>query len=70
MFEVEGEEPLPDFRQRQYENELSIIDISEQHIDQSIKKLNATQSQGPYIIHSNLLNETKSMIKKTLEENY
>ena len=67
MFEIESEESLPDFRQCPYDNELSSMNISEDQIDKIINKLNAAKSQGPDNLHTKLLKETKSVIKKPLK---
>ena len=67
VFEVESEEPLPEFQQRPYENQLSSIVITEEKNDKIISNLNAAKSRGPYNIHPKLLKETKSVITKPLK---
>ena len=67
VFEIESEEPLPDFRQCPYDNELSSMNISEDQIDKIINKLNAAKSQGPDNLHTKLRKETKSVIKQPLK---
>ncbi|MEW8547929.1 MAG: reverse transcriptase family protein, partial [Candidatus Thiodiazotropha sp.] len=67
VFEIEGDGPLPEFEQRQYETELSDIIITEENIEKLINQLKPSKSQGPDNLHPKFLKETQSVIKKPLE---
>ena len=59
VFELEGDGPIPDFDERQYNQELNHILITEEHIEKAINKLKQSKSQGPDNIHPKFLKESQ-----------
>ena len=47
VFETEGEEPIPDFPDRDFNKAITTVDISENVILKAISKLKPSKSQGP-----------------------
>ena len=67
VFELEGDGPIPDFDERQYNQELNHILITEEHIEKAINKLKQSKSQGPDNIHPKFLKESQFSIKRPLQ---
>ena len=68
VFELEGDGPIPDFDERQYNQELNHILITEEHIEKAINKLKQSKSQGPGYIHRIFfLKESQFSLKRPLQ---
>ena len=59
VFEIEGSGDLPEFRDRNFDQILSHIDISENLGGIAIERLKPSKSQGPDNIHPKLLKKLK-----------
>ena len=57
MFEIEGVEPVPDFPDREFNEAITIVDISENIILKAISKLKPSTSQWPDNFHPLLIKE-------------
>ena len=77
VFEVEPDEPLPEFENRTFTQPLEDISITNSIVDKVLSALNAGKSQGPDQIHPKFLKETKDLLiepltiifQKSLNEN-
>ena len=65
VFEKEGDEELPEFTERNYNQPLEFLIFTEEQVSIAIDRIKASESQGPDNIHPKLIKETKSAIKKT-----
>ena len=76
VFEIEGQRALPEFQDREFDETLTYIEISENVVAKSIDRLKPSKSQGPDDIHPKLIKECKTSIvtpltiifKKSLQE--
>ena len=76
VFEIEGQGALPEFQDREFDETLTSIEISENLVAKSIDRLKPSKSQGPDDIHPKLIKECKTSIvtpltiifKKSLQE--
>ena len=76
VFEIEGQGALPEFQDRNFDETLTYIEISENLVAKSIDRLKPSKSQGPDDIHPKLIKECKTSIvtpltiifKKSLQE--
>jgi hypothetical protein len=66
VFEIEGNEELPDFPHRNFDSELNNILISDKDIEQAIDKIKNSKSPGPDNIHPNLIKNCKKQLIKPL----
>ena len=66
-FQKDGSEQIPNFNDRNYEQELSIIIITADKISKAIDRLKCSKSQGPDNIHPMLLKECKAVISTPLK---
>ena len=62
VFEVEPDEPLPEFENRTFAQPLEDISITNSIVDKVLSALNAGKSQGPDQIHPKFLKETKDLL--------
>ena len=68
MFETEGEEPIPDFPDRDFNEAITTVDISENVILKAISKLKPSKSQGPDNLHPKLIKECSHQLLTPLKE--
>ena len=68
MFETEGEEPIPDFPDRDFNEAITTVDISENVILKAISKLKPSKSQGPDNLHPKLIKECSHQMLTPLKE--
>ena len=66
VFEVEDKENLPVFHERNFNEPLITVDITEEKVLNVLKELKNGKSQGPDQIHPMLLKETKQIQSKLL----
>ena len=62
VFEIESDEELPVFPQRNFISELNNINITDNDIEQAIDKIKSSKSPGPDNIHPNLIKNCKKQI--------
>ena len=67
VFEVEPDEPLPEFENRTFTQPLEDISIINSIVDKVLSALNAGKSQGPDQIHPKFLKETKDLLIEPLK---
>ena len=68
VFETEGEEPIPDFPDRDFNEAITTMDISENVILKAISKLKPSKSQGPDNLHPKLIKECSHQLLTPLKE--
>ena len=76
VFEIEGQGALQEFQDRDFDETLTYIEISENLVAKLIDRLKPSKSQGPDDIHPKLIKECKTSIvtpltiifKKSLQE--
>ena len=68
VFEIEPNDQLPDFQERNYDFALMDIEIEEGKISKIINALKPDKSQGPDRIHPRILKETSQFVKLPLEK--
>ena len=66
VFEIEGDDPIPAFDDRQYDQPLTSINVTNEKIVKVINELKANKSQGPDDFHPKLIKETVNKIKEPL----
>ena len=69
VFEIEPNDQLPDFQERNYDFALMDIEIEEGKFSKIINALKPDKSQGPDRIHPRILKETNQFVKLLLEKN-
>ena len=69
MFEVEENDQIPEFEERNYDSALMDIEINEEQISKIINALKPNKSQGPDRIHPRILKENSQCITSPLEKN-
>ena len=68
MFEVEENDQIPEFEERNYDSALIDIEINEEQISKIVNDLKPNKSQGPDRIHPRILKETSQCITSPLEK--
>ena len=68
MFEVEENDQIPEFEERNYDSVLMDIEINKDQISKIINALKPNKSQGPDRIHPRILKETNQCITSPLEK--
>ena len=68
VFETEGEEPIPDFPDRDFNEAITTVDISENVILKAISKLKPSKSQEPDNLHPKLIKECSHQLLTPLKE--
>ena len=68
VFEVEPDDSLPEFQERNYDRSRLDIEITEEKIKKIINALKPGKSQDPDKIHPRILKETNHYIKQPLEK--
>ena len=68
VFKTEGEEPIPDFPDRDFNEAITTVDISENVILKAISKLKPSKSQGPDNLHPKLVKECSHQLLTPLKE--
>ena len=68
VFETEGEEPIPDFPDRDFNEAITTVNISENVILKAISKLKPSKSQGPDNLHPKLIKECSHQLLTPLKE--
>ena len=68
MFEVEENDQIPEFEERNYDSALIDIEINEEQISKIVNALKPNKSQGPDRIHPRILKETSQCITSPLEK--
>ena len=66
VFEIEGSGALSEFRDRNFDQILSHVDINENLVEKATDMLKPSKSQGPDNIHPKLLKECKASIVSPL----
>ena len=70
VFEVENDNVIPSFEERAYTNTLSMIEINEDLVLKSMKRINPSKSPGPDMFHPNLIRQTEIELSKPLSHIY
>ena len=70
VFEVENDNVIPSFEERAYTNTLSTIEINEDLVLKSMKRINPSKSPGPDMFHPNLIRQTEIELSKPLTHIY
>ena len=68
VFEVEENDQIPEFEERNYDSALIDIEINEEQISKIVNDLKPNKSQGPDRIHPRILKETSQCITSPLEK--
>ena len=68
VFESEGAEPIPDFPNREFNETITTVDISESTILKAILKLKPSKSQGRNNLHPKLIKECLNQMLTLLKE--
>ena len=68
VFEVEENDQIPEFQERNYDSALIDIEINEEQISKIVKALKPNKSQGPDRIHPRILKETSQCKTSPLEK--
>ena len=68
VFEVEEDDQIPEFEERNYDSALTDIEINKDQISKIINALKPNKSQGPDRIHPRILKETNQCITSPLEK--
>ena len=67
FFQKKESTPLPNFDDRQFLQELSTINVTEENISKAIDRIKSTKSQGPDHIHPMLIKECKNALLNSLK---
>ena len=62
VFEIEGQGALPEFQDRDFDETLTYVEITENLVAKTIDRLKPPKSQGPDETHPKLIKECKTSI--------
>ena len=66
VFEIESQGALPEFPDRDFDETLSYVEITENLVEKATDRLKPSKSQGPDNLHPKLIKECKKTILQPL----